>query len=67
MSNRSEMKDDSPVAQWLMVEAKAKLLETMTKLGVDPQKISGRHLATYSIDELMSEKKKVKNELKYYD
>jgi hypothetical protein len=67
MSNRSELKDDSPVAQWLMVEAKSRLMETMTKLGLDAQKISGKHLATYSMDELMIEKKKVKNELKYYD
>lgn len=67
MSNRSEMKDDSPVAQWLIVEAKARLMETMTKLGLDAQKISGKHLATYSMDDLMLEKKKVKNELKYYD
>jgi len=40
MSSRSEMRggvagDDSPVAQWLMFEAKQRLMETMTKLGLD--------------------------------
>jgi hypothetical protein len=49
------------------VAAKQKLMDTMTKLGLDGQKISGKHLQTYSLDELMHEKKKVKNELKYYD
>ena len=71
MSSRSEMRgasaDDSPVAQWLMVDAKQRLMETMTKLGLDGQKISGKHLQTYTYEELMHEKKKVKNELKYYD
>ena len=39
----------------------------MNKLGLDSQKINGKHLANYSMDELQLEKKKVKNELKYYD
>jgi hypothetical protein len=72
MSSRSEMRgggaaEDSPVAQWLMVDAKQRLMDTMTKLGLDGQKISGKHLQTYAFEELMQEKKKVKNELKYYD
>lgn len=76
MSSRSEMMrgggggtaaDDSPVVQWLQVDAKQRLMDTMTKLGLDGQKISGKHLQTYSMEDLMHEKKKVKNELKYYD
>jgi hypothetical protein len=37
MSSRSEMRaaEDSPVAQWLMVDAKQRLMDTMTKLGLD--------------------------------
>ncbi len=50
-----------------MNEAKSRLNEAMNKLGLDNQKINGRHLAAYSMDELQLEKKKVKNELKYYD
>lgn len=43
---------DSPVAQWLMHEAKQRLGEAMGKLGLDSQKINGKHLASYSMDEL---------------
>lgn len=63
----SEGMRDTPVGQWLYSEAKLKLQEAMNKLSLDSQKINGRHLALYSMDELMQEKKKVKNELKYYD
>ncbi len=58
---------DNPVSQWLMGEAKQRLSETLLKLGLDAQKINGKHLASYSADELALEKKKVKNELKIYD
>lgn len=58
---------DSPVAQWLANEARQKLADTMNKLGLDSTRILGKHLGTYSADELEREKKKVKNELKYYD
>ena len=57
----------NPVALWLVQEAKNKLGEALNKLGLDSQKINGKHLATYSMDDLQLEKKKVKNELKYYD
>lgn len=39
----------------------------MQSLGLDSQKIQGRHLHSVSIPDLSSEKKRVKNELKVYD
>ncbi len=50
-----------------MVDAKAKQAETIAKLGLDSQKIAGKHLSGSTLEMLMVEKKKVKNELKYYD
>ena len=50
-----------------MVEAKLKYQAACGKLGLDNQKIQGKHLSTFSMDDLMREKKKVKNELKIYD
>lgn len=39
----------------------------MQKLALDASKIQGKHLVSYSLDELNNEKKRVKNELKVYD
>lgn len=39
----------------------------MQTLGLDSQKIQGRHLQAQTIPNLTNEKKKVKNELKVYD
>ena len=58
---------DNPLSAWLMVEAKIKYQTACTKLGLDAQKIQGKHLSTFSMEDLMREKKKVKNELKIYD
>jgi len=58
---------DSPVVTWLLTEAKLKLNQSMQKLNLDSTKITGKHLISYTIDELLQEKKKVKNELKIYD
>ena len=58
---------DNPLSNWLMVEAKLKYQAACGKLGLDNQKIQGKHLSTFSMDDLMREKKKVKNELKIYD
>lgn len=58
---------DSSVVSWLMSDAKAKLQEAVGKLNLDSQKINGKHLPYLSIEELLKEKKNVKNELKYYD
>ena len=58
---------DNPVTSWLQSDAKSKLQEAFQKLGLDNTKVNGKHLLSYSLEELMQEKKKVKNELKYYD
>lgn len=58
---------DNSVAEWLSGEAKVKLQEALRKLDLDSIKISGKHLITFTLDELQLEKKKVKNELKSYD
>ena len=59
--------NDNPLSAWLMVEAKMKYQAACQKLGLDAQKIQGKHLSSFSNEELMREKKKVKNELKIYD
>ncbi len=50
-----------------MVEAKIKYQSACSKLGLDAPKIQGKHLSSFSLEDLMREKKKVKNELKVYD
>ena len=55
------------VEQWLQTDAKAKLMESYQKLQLDPQRINGKHLSAFRLEELQGEKKKVKNELKKYD
>ena len=54
-------------AQWLATEGKRRLDESMRKLKLDKAKISGKTLANYTHEELLQEKKNVKNELKTYD
>jgi len=58
---------DNPLSNWLKIEAKLKYQAACQKLGLDNQKIQGKHLSTFSIDDLMREKKRVKTELKIYD
>ena len=58
---------DSPLSNWLKVEAKLKYQTACQKLGIDSQKIQGKHLSTFSMEDLMREKKRVKTELKIYD
>ena len=58
---------DNPLSQWLMVEAKQKYQQACVKLNLDSSKIQGKHLSSFSNEELNKEKKKVKNELKVYD
>ena len=50
-----------------MTDAKQKYHHACQKLNLDSAKIQGKHLNQFSNTELMSEKKKVKNELKVYD
>ena len=52
---------------WLKYESNKKYQESLQKLGLDTQKIAGKHLTSYSLDDLQNEKKRVKNELKVYD
>jgi hypothetical protein len=59
--------DENSAAYWLQHEAKAKLQEAYAKLGLDSQKVNGKHLLSYTLEELIIEKKKVKGELKNYD
>ena len=70
-SGRSKALDmgmlDLAVQDWLMVEAKKRLQESMAKLGLDQVKVQGKHLGEMSFDELNFEKKRLKNELKIYD
>lgn len=40
------------------------MADSFSKLNLDANKINGKHLQTYNLDELQKEKKKVKNELK---
>eukprot|EP00347_Sterkiella_histriomuscorum_P010765 403375004 len=58
---------DTGIIEWLQSDAKVKLQEAYRKLDLDNSKISGKLLITLTIEELSSEKKKVKNELKAYD
>ena len=58
---------ENPLSAWLMVEAKLKYQAACAKLGLCQAKIQGKHLSPFSNEDLMREKKKVKNELKIYD
>ena len=55
------------LASWIKQESSKKYEESLQKLGLDNSKIQGKHLVSYSLDELQNEKKRVKNELKVYD
>ncbi len=59
--------EETPVQQWLMQDAKLRLQEALQRLNLDSSKINGKHLISYTMEELNLEKKKVKNELKMYD
>ena len=54
-------------SDWVKVEGKQKLEQSLRKLKLDYTATNGRDLGTKTYDELVSEKKKVKNELKTYD
>lgn len=53
--------------QWLKYESSKRFEESLAKLNLDTSKIQGKHLVSYSLDDLNHEKKRVKNELKVYD
>ena len=54
-------------SDWVKVEGKQKLEQSLRKLKLDYMATNGRDLGTKSYEDLVSEKKKVKNELKNYD
>ncbi len=67
MTLSAQQVSENPLSAWLMVEAKIKYQQACSKLNLDNQKIQGKHLSSFSNDDLAREKKKVKNELKIYD
>jgi chromosome segregation ATPase len=54
-------------SDWVKVEGKQKLEQSLRKLKLDYMATNGRDLGSKSYEDLVSEKKKVKNELKNYD
>jgi FtsZ-binding cell division protein ZapB len=54
-------------SDWVKVEGKQKLEQSLRKLKLDYMATNGRDLGSKSYEDLVTEKKKVKNELKNYD
>ena len=54
-------------SDWVKVEGKQKLEQSLRKLKLDYMATNGRDLGSKSYEDLVAEKKKVKNELKNYD
>ena len=52
---------------WVKMEGKIKLEQSMRRLGIDQNATNGRDLPSKTLDQLINEKRKVKNELKLYD
>ena len=46
--------------EWLQKEAPKLFEETLKQLGIDNSKIQGKHLISYSLDQLQSERNRVK-------
>ncbi|KAL4442342.1 hypothetical protein ABPG74_005683 [Tetrahymena malaccensis] len=57
----------TPEEEWIRIEAPKKLEESMKRLGLDNQRITQRLIKEMSYEQLQTEKKRVKNELKLYD
>jgi len=69
-NNPKEIRDfNNPILyeNWKNKESKKKLEEAIKRLNLDESKIKSRTLSTFPTEYLMSEKAKVKNELKRYD
>ena len=56
-----------PTMQWVKIEGPRKLDESFNRLKIDHSQSNGRELPNKSYEELVMEKKNVKNELKHYD
>ena len=54
-------------SDWVKVEGKQKLEQSLRKLKLDYTATNGRDLGVKTYEDLVTEKKKVKNELKNYD
>ena len=57
----------STIRSWLESEGRKKLSEAMRRLNLDHHAVQGRGLGSMTLDDLLHEKKSVKNELKVYD
>lgn len=69
-SNNKEIRDfNNPIIyeNWKNKESKKRLEEAIKRLNLDESKIKAKSLAAFPTEHLMSEKGKVKNELKKYD
>jgi len=69
-SNNKEIRDfNNPLLyeSWKNKESKKRLDEAIKRLNLDESKIKSKSLYTFPVEYLMSEKGKVKNELKKYD
>lgn len=43
---------DNPIQQWIVSDAKIRLQEAFAKLNLDNSKVSGKHLLTFTLEEL---------------
>jgi len=69
-SNSKEVRDfNNPIIyeNWKNKESKKRLEEAIKRLNLDESKIRSKSLSSLPVEYLMSEKAKVKNELKKYD
>ncbi len=66
-SAQTEKELQQMIKEWLNTEGKRKLGEAMRRLHLDRDAVLGRGLGGMNLDELLHEKKAVKNELKVYD
>lgn len=69
-SNNKEMRDfNNPILyeNWKNKESKKRLEEAIKRLNLDESRIKSKSLSAFPLEHLMSEKAKVKNELKKYD
>ncbi|CAD8211030.1 unnamed protein product [Paramecium pentaurelia] len=64
---QQKLSNPPTIEQWVSVIGPQKLQESLNKLNIDLNKLTKRDLEMMSMDQLQNEKKRVKNELKFYD
>ncbi|CAK63134.1 unnamed protein product (macronuclear) [Paramecium tetraurelia] len=64
---QQKLSNPPTIEQWVNIIGPQKLQESLTKLNIDLAKLTKRDLELMSMDQLQNEKKRVKNELKFYD